>query len=79
MDAPWTYDDQGRPNDADMAQKLSDQKDYITAVRYHENEGDGNNHSLSETLEDPKRQSLVAAMSLYESGKPGCGLNLHPR
>ena len=71
MDPPWNYDEEGRPKSADLAHKLADQKDYIAAVRYHENGSHGNSPCLSETLEDSKRQHLITAMRLYASGKAG--------
>lgn len=71
VDAPWNYDEEGSPKSADLVQKLTDQKDYVAAVRQEENRSEGNSYFLSNALEDSGRQQLVTAMRLYQSGKVG--------
>lgn len=46
MDALWSYDERGQPQDTKLAEKFADQKDYITAVRQEEKISRGNENCL---------------------------------
>lgn len=72
MDAPWNYDENGVPKDAESVRRHVDRQKYITAVI--EKEGEMNlpkGYRLSMALQDARRQHLATAMRLYERGKPG--------
>ncbi|KAI5867868.1 phosphotransferase enzyme family-domain-containing protein [Durotheca rogersii] len=71
MDAPWNYDENGYPKDAELAQRFADQQEYITAVRQEEILIGGTECRLSQGLSDTRRQQLASAMRLYLDGKPG--------
>ncbi|CAD6446872.1 50f95ff2-3d3f-49b6-ad12-429a0b3eace0 [Sclerotinia trifoliorum] len=72
MDAPFNYDENGLPKDPALIQKFTDQAEYVAAVKVAESQ---NNHdheySLSEALNDSKRQQIATAMRLYGNGKVG--------
>ncbi|CAG7928737.1 unnamed protein product [Penicillium olsonii] len=72
MDAPWNYDENGHPRDAESIQRYADRREYVTAVIEKE---EGMNLlegcRLSVALQDSCRQDLATAMRLYRRGKPG--------
>lgn len=70
IDVPWNYDEQGDPVTPELKQQLADQKSYVVAVRKAEDEM-GTSSLLSEALNDRRRQQLMTAMRLYQSGKAG--------
>ncbi|KAF5017914.1 hypothetical protein F66182_10130 [Fusarium sp. NRRL 66182] len=70
MDAPWGYNEDGSPISVEVAQKVADQKDYVTAVKEEENRI-GQSHRLSEALQNAERQQLATAMRLFRDGKVG--------
>lgn len=79
MDGPGNYNEDGSPNDADLAQKYMDQKAYVAAVTREEDRIGEITHRLSEALRDSKRQHLATAMRLFQSGKAGWyGKLIHP-
>jgi len=72
MDAPWNYDEQGNPKDEELLQQALDQRHYVEAVRKAEAAaGLRGNQLISRSLQDSRRQNLIAAMRLFNSGKPG--------
>lgn len=71
MDVPWDYNEDGSPKSAELAQKYADQRGYVAAVKEEENRSGGNDHCLSEALEDSRRQELATAMRLFQNGKVG--------
>ena len=71
MDAPWNYNDDGTPKSAELARQFTDQRDYVAAVKEEESRSGGNDHYLSEALEDSARQQLATAMRLFQDGKVG--------
>lgn len=71
MDVPWDYNEDGSPKSAELARKFADQRDYVAAVKEEENKSGGNDHCLSEALEDSRRQQLATAMRLFQNGKVG--------
>jgi hypothetical protein len=48
-----------------------DRGDYIDAVRQEEEGRQIFYHTLSDILQDTKRQHLITVMNLFENGKPG--------
>lgn len=71
MNLPKDYDENGWPKDPVLVRRFEDRNDYIEAVKQEENGRQAIDHTLSEILEDSKRQHLVTAMNLFENGKPG--------
>lgn len=78
MDAPWNYDEMGRPKDSILAKKFANQKDYIANIKDAEDA-----RSIAELprlwnlLQDSCKQRLMTAMMrLYPSGKVGFYSNL---
>lgn len=76
IDAPWNYNHDCSPRDADLIEQFADQKEYVEAVRQEENSNPGNTHHLSEALGDSRRQQPVTTMRLYQDGKIGTYSNL---
>ncbi|KAF4969910.1 hypothetical protein FZEAL_10144 [Fusarium zealandicum] len=71
IDIPWDYNKDGSPKSAELAQKSTNQRDYVAAVKEEENRSGGNDHCLLEVLEDSRRQQLATAMRLFQNGKAG--------
>jgi hypothetical protein len=78
MDAPWNYDEVGKPRDPILAKKFASQKDYIANIRDAEYA-----RSITELpcllnlLQDSCKQRLMTAITrLYPSGKVGFYSNL---
>ncbi|CAH0055826.1 unnamed protein product [Clonostachys solani] len=71
MNLPKDYDEAGWPKDPALAQRFVDRVDYIDAVRQEEEGRQTVDHTLSDLLQDTKRQHLITAMHLFENGKPG--------
>ncbi|VUC23493.1 unnamed protein product [Clonostachys rosea] len=71
MNLPKDYDERGWPKDPTLAQRFMDREDYVDAVRREEEGGQVVDHTLSNILQDTKRQHLITAMNLFENGKPG--------
>ena len=72
MDAPWNYDEKGLPKDMEGKEKFADREEYIAMVTEKEREiGWTEGYRLSMALQDPSRQYLATAMTLYQRGKPG--------
>ncbi|CAH0022561.1 unnamed protein product [Clonostachys rhizophaga] len=71
MNLPKGYDETGWPKDPTLAQRFVDRGDYVNAVRQEEEGRQIVDHTLSDILQDTKRQHLITAMSLFENGKPG--------
>ncbi|OCL11280.1 hypothetical protein AOQ84DRAFT_229648 [Glonium stellatum] len=78
MDAPWNYDEMGKPLDPILAKKFANQKDYIANIKDAEDA-----RSITELprllnlLQDSCKQRLMTAiMRLYPSGKVGFYSNL---
>jgi len=71
IDAPWNYDEEGNPKSPGLVQQFADQKDYLAAVRREEGKHGGDQHFLSASLEDSRRQQLATAMRLFQNAKVG--------
>lgn len=69
IDAPWNYNDDGSPRNADLIEQLADQKEYVEAVRQEENSNPRNIHHFSEALGDSRRQRMATAVRIYQDGK----------
>jgi hypothetical protein len=80
MDAPWNYDEKGKPIEPDLAKKFVDQETYITSIGDAEDaRGLMESPRLSKVLQDSCKQRLMTAMMrLYPSGKVGYYSNLVP-
>jgi len=69
---PGNYDEQGNPKDKELLQQVLDQRHYIEAVRKAEAAaGIRGEQLISRSLQDSRRQHLIAAMRLFNNGKPG--------
>ncbi|KAG9232261.1 hypothetical protein BJ875DRAFT_515019 [Amylocarpus encephaloides] len=72
MDAPWNYDEHGNPKDEELLHQVLDQGLYVEAVRKAEAAaGIWDEQLISRSLQDSRRQHLITAMRLFNSGKPG--------
>jgi hypothetical protein len=72
MDAPWNYDELGRPIDPILAQKFAHQEDYIAKIKDPEDARSvTGSPRLLTALQNPWKQHLMTAMRLYQSGKLG--------
>ena len=77
MDAPWNYDEVGKPRDPILAQKFANQKDYIANIKDAEDARSVTGlPRLLNALQDSYKQHLITAMRLYRSGKVGFYSNL---
>lgn len=70
MDAPWNYNENGEPIDADTRQGLKEQKEYAQRVGRFERK-ELMDDKLSPILKDQDRQGLAYAMSAWPGGKMG--------
>jgi hypothetical protein len=67
FNTPDKYAAKGEPLEADTRQCWNDRKEYLEMVRSAEN----TDHRLSESLRDPKGQSLAYAIRLFNLGNLG--------